>query len=82
MGSDDLIKILGPGVNNNDLKPFPSTLMKGCIAIILPMLTKSVNISLQTATMPERLKEALIKPKLKKEPSTLNIILISDQIQI
>ena len=41
--------------------------MKECIDIILPVLTIIVNISLQTATMSEHLKEAMLRPKLKKE---------------
>ena len=40
VGSDDLIKILGPGLKSSDLDPFPSTLMKGCIDIILPVCQK------------------------------------------
>ena len=35
--------------------------------IILPMLTKIVNNALQTATMPQHLKEAMVRPTLKKD---------------
>ena len=77
--SDDLIKILGPGLKSSDLDPFPSTLMKSCINITLPVL----KISLQTATMSQHLKEAMVRPNcLKRTPPTLNSILISDLFQI
>ena len=78
MGSDALIKIVGPGLKGSNLDPFPYTLMKGCIDIIRPVLTKIVKISLQTATMPQHLKEDL---NLNRTPSTLHFVLISGQLR-
>ena len=34
---------------------------------LLPVLTKMINISIETANVPVKLKEAMIRPKLKKE---------------
>ena len=41
--------------------------MKDCMDILLPVLTKMISISNETATVPVQLKEAMVKPKLKKE---------------
>ena len=50
-----------------DLDPFPATVLKGSIDTLLPLLTKIINLSMETATMPTQLKEAMVKPKLKKD---------------
>ena len=39
----------------------------GCKSTLLPTLTSIVNLSLQSACMPGQLKEAMVRPKLKKE---------------
>ena len=39
----------------------------GCESTLLPTLTSIVNLSLQSACMPGQLKEAMVRPKLKKE---------------
>ena len=41
--------------------------MKDCTDVLLPVLTKMINISIETANVPVQLKEAMIRPKLKKE---------------
>ena len=35
--------------------------------ILLPVLTKMINMSIEIATAPEQLTEAKIRPKLKKD---------------
>ena len=35
--------------------------------VLLPVLTKMINISIETANVPVQLKEAMIRPKLRKE---------------
>ena len=50
-----------------DLDPIPAYILKECKSTILPVLTNIVNMSLQSASMPAALKEAMIKPKLKKD---------------
>ena len=41
--------------------------MKDCMDVLLPVLTKMINISIETATVPMQLKEAIIRPNLTKE---------------
>ena len=53
--------------NACDLDPIPASILKECKSTILPVLTNIVNMSLQSASMPAALKEAMIKPKLKKD---------------
>ena len=67
--TEDQVKSL---VNSSRLKtcsldPLPASIMKDCMDILLPVLTKMINISIDTATVPVQLKEAIIRPNLKKE---------------
>ena len=49
------------------LDPLPTSIMKDCADVLLPVLTKMMNISTETANVPVQLKEAMIRPKLKKD---------------
>jgi exonuclease III len=49
-----------------DLDPLPFWLMKECMDEFLPIITRIINASLQTGTMPKSPKHANIKPTLKK----------------
>jgi len=49
-----------------DLDPLPSTILKNCIEPLLPCITKIVNLSLSNACIPNNLKEAIVRPILKK----------------
>ena len=49
------------------LDPLPASKMKDCMDSLLPVLTQMINISIETANVPVQLKEAMIRPKLKKE---------------
>ena len=67
--TEDQVKSL---VNSSHLKtcsldPLPASIMKDCMDVLLPVLTKMINISIDTATVPVQLKEAIIRPNLKKE---------------
>ena len=48
------------------LDPIPSIVFKGCVKVLLPVITKIVNMSLDTATVPKSLKTATVFPLLKK----------------
>lgn len=48
------------------LDPIPSTILKQCLPILLPVITNIVNLSLTSATVPDSLKIALLLPLLKK----------------
>ncbi len=43
-----------------DLDPFLTPLLKECFTVLLPVITKIVNLSLITSTMSENMKEALL----------------------
>ena len=48
------------------LDPFPTTLLKSHIPTLSPIITQTVNLSLQNAHVPPALKSAVIRPILKK----------------
>ena len=48
------------------LDPVPTKLLKDCIDVLLPILTKIVNLSLANGVMPDCLKKALVIPLVKK----------------
>jgi hypothetical protein len=48
------------------LDPLPTQLVKENIDILLPTITRIVNLSLQSGVMPSNMKEALLTPLLKK----------------
>ena len=49
-----------------DDDPIPTTLLKNILPSFLPVLTALVNGSMQTGVFPDDLKQALVKPLLKK----------------
>ena len=55
------------GKKSCDLDPIPASVLKECKSALLPILTNMVNMSLQSAYIPATPKEAMIKPKLKKD---------------
>ena len=49
-----------------ELDPIPTILLKECIDVLLPVITRIVNLSLTESTMPAVYKKAIIRPLLKK----------------
>ena len=49
------------------LDPLPASIMNDCTDVLLPVLTKMINMSTEIANVPVQLKEVMIRPKLKKE---------------
>ena len=49
------------------LDPIPTSIVKECIDIVLPLLLRIVNVSLSTNLMPCCLKNAIVMPLLKKK---------------
>ena len=47
-------------------RPIPARLLVSCLDILLPVITKIVNLSLQTGQFPNQWKTAIINPLLKK----------------
>ena len=50
-----------------DLDPLLSILFRECLDVLLLVITKIVNLSLTTRHVPHHFKEAMVRPKLKKE---------------
>ena len=50
-----------------DMDPIPAQLLTGCLDVLMPVITKMVNLSLATACVPNNLMEAVLKPLLKKK---------------
>ncbi len=48
------------------LDPIPTPLLKECVDILLPLLTKMINTSLETGIFPDEWKLALVVPLIKK----------------
>ena len=48
------------------LDPIPTNVLKDCIDELLPFITKVVNTSLSSSTVPSSLKNAIVSPILKK----------------
>ena len=49
-----------------DLDPIPTSLLKDCAALLVPTITKIINLSLSTGTFPMLFKNSVVKPLLKK----------------
>ncbi len=59
------------------LDPIPTWLLKECLDLRLPLVTKIVNLSMSSGEIPLNLKEAIILPLIKKallDPEILNLI--------
>ena len=61
-----------PSANSCCLDPISSTVFKGCFRVLLPTITKIVNMSLSTATMLKSLKTTVVSPRLKKPHADYN----------
>ena len=49
------------------LDPIPTSLLKECKSELMPIITKIVNLSIETGEMPKDFKHAIITPLLKKK---------------
>ena len=67
LSDHDVAKIIhrSPSKSCED-DPIPTTLLKNILLSVLPVLTALVNGSMQTGVFPEDLKQALVKPLLKR----------------
>ena len=66
--SDDYVKelIASSNINCCPLDPLPSSLLSACVDTLLPIITKMVNLSLQSGVFAMTWKNALVRPLLKK----------------
>lgn len=51
---------------NCDLDPIPTSLLKQCSSVLLPTITKIINLSLSTGVFPDQFKSCSVHPHLKK----------------
>ena len=65
---EEIRKIITKSSNAScDLDAIPTSLLKEHIDILLPVITRIINTSLESGTFPSDLKRALVKPLLKKQ---------------
>lgn len=57
-----------------DLDPLPTQLYSDCLPELLPSILEIINNSLQTGTVPDSFKTAIVKPLLKKPSLDPNIL--------
>ena len=68
MSPEALLKIITPiACKSCELDPVPAKVLKMAINFLLPVITKVVNLSLETGEFPATLKSSVIKPLLKKQ---------------
>ena len=67
--TEDQVKSLANSscLKTYSLDPLSASIMKDCMDVLLPVLTNMIDISIETATVLVHLKQAMIRPKLKKE---------------
>ena len=59
----DLLPIVRPLAKKScDLDPVPACLMTASLDVLMPVITKIVNLSLESGFVPTKLKEAILKP--------------------
>ena len=64
---DELLSIIGSTTPKScDLDPVPGHILKCLFPSILPVIHNTINLSLETGRMPGILKQAILKPFLKK----------------
>ena len=68
VNTNDIRKYLvSSGFKTCDVDPLPSILLRECLDILLPVITRIVNLSLTTGNVPRHFKDAMVRPKLKKD---------------
>ena len=71
----EIKKVIESSPNKScELDPIPTWLLKSCLHELLPILTKIVNTSIETAHVPAAFKSAHVKPLLKKPDLDQNIL--------
>ena len=64
---EEVEKIIMQSPNKScELDPIPTWLLKECKTELLPILTKIINLSMETASVPRSFKTSRIRPLLKK----------------
>ena len=65
--SSDISQLIGrSAIKSCPLDPVPASVLKQCISVLLPVITRIINQSICFAVVPESFKLALLNPLLKK----------------
>jgi hypothetical protein len=71
----DLQKIImNSPTKSCSLDPIPTSLLKGCLNALLPYISATVNLSLQSGEVPTLFKSAIVTPLLKKASLDHNML--------
>ena len=67
VSEDEVLKIIKNSPTKSCLlDPVPTFLLKDCVEILLPSITKLVNLSLDEGVFPQKFKKAVVTPLIKK----------------
>ena len=67
VSQDDILKFINKSPTKScTLDPWPTFLVKECLDILLPSITKLVNLSLSSGVVPATFKRAVVTPLIKK----------------
>lgn len=67
LSAEDVCKLIHSSSNAAcSLDPIPTWLVKACLGVLSPVITRMVNLSLSNAHVPDEWKTAIVKPLLKK----------------
>ena len=65
--SEENVRLLSKSSKKSStLDPMPTPLVAGCLDVLLPVLTRMINLSLESGVFPENWKQADVRPRLKK----------------
>ena len=65
--SKELLALISTSVRKSSvLDPIPGTVMSDCLHVLLPVITRIVNLSLTSGTVPPKMKQASLSPLLKR----------------
>ena len=63
----EILKLINLSPNKQcDLDPIPTWLLKKCLPVLLPTITRIVNLSLSSGNFPSSFKHSIVTPLLKK----------------
>ena len=75
LSTDEVAKLIANSPTKScSLDPIPGDLFTSCLPTTLPIITKIINLSLKSGSVPSHLKDTQLTPILKKHNLDLNIL--------
>ena len=72
---EEIEKIINASKSTScSLDALPTTLLKKCLSVLLPVITQMINVSLSSGQFPRSFSHALVKPLLKKPNADCEIL--------